>query len=219
MTKINVAVNKLPNFIANPNKTDQPSEVLPHHRCTIHLNCENSQLLDEAYKDATKDLSQPGQYSKKPMIEMTIPSSLDPTLAPPGHHVCLFFTQYTPYNLQGGWTEDAKEKYANLIFDTVEEYAPGFRESVVGKEVLCPPVLEETFGLTGGNIFHGSMSLDQLYMTRPITAAQGSTVTPSISGLYLCGSGAHPGGGVMGAPGRLAAKTATQDMKRKWEYN
>ena len=214
-----MAVNRIPNFLANPNTQNNPNEILPHHRCTIHLNCENSELLDEAYKDATKDLKKPGKYSKNPMIEMTIPSSLDPTLAPPGHHVCLFFTQYTPYDLEGGWTEDAKKKYANLIFDTVEDYAPGFKESIVGNEVLSPPVLEETFGLTGGNIFHGSMSLDQLYLTRPITGAQGPSVTPNIPGLYLCGSGAHPGGGVMGAPGRLAAKAVIQDLNQKWKYD
>ena len=219
VTKINVAVNRLPNFLANPNNTNDLNEIQPHHRCTIHLNCENSKLLDEAYKDATKDLDNPGEYSKMPMIEMTMPSSLDPTLAPPGHHVCLFFTQYTPYNLKGGWTEKAKESYANLIFDTVEDYAPGFKESIVGKEVLCPPVLEETFGLTGGNIFHGSMSLDQLYMTRPITGGNGSSVIPNIPGVYLCGSGAHPGGGVMGAPGRLAAKAVVSDMRIKWKFN
>ena len=109
VTKINVAVNRLPNFLANPNNEKDAKEIQPHHRCTIHLNCENSKLLDEAFKDATKDLDNPGEYSKMPMIEMTMPSSLDPTIAPPGHHVCLFFTQYTPYNLKGGWTESAKE--------------------------------------------------------------------------------------------------------------
>ena len=189
---------------------------MPHHKCTIHLNCENSQLLEEAYIDATAGQQQ--QYSKKPMIEMTIPSSLDPTLAPPGHHVCLFFTQYTPYSLNGGWTKEAKEQYAQLIFDTVESYAPGFKESIVGKEVLSPPDLEVTFGLTGGNIFHGAMSLDQLYFTRPIVGSVAGS-TPMVPGLHLCGSGAHPGGGVMGAPGRLAAKAVLKEMKMKWKFD
>ena len=148
MTKINVAVDRLPNFLADPNNKENANKVMPHHRCTIHLNCENSALLDEAYKDATKDCENSGKYSKNPMIELTIPSSIDPTLAPPGHHVCLFFTQYTPYNLEGGWTNEAKEKYANVIFNTVESYAPGFKQSIVGKEVLSPPDLEETFGLS-----------------------------------------------------------------------
>merc|ERR1712179_174121 len=109
---------------------------------------------------------------------MTIPSSLDPTLAPAGHHVCLIFTQYAPYHLKtGAWDEAAKEAYAETVFDSIEMYAPGFKESIVGKEVLPPPDLERIFGLTGGNIFHGAMSLDQLYMTRP-TAGHVSPATP-----------------------------------------
>ena len=130
--KINVAVNKIPNFLSNPNTS--PDTVMPHHRCTIHLNCENSQMIEDAYQvklnkvkcfinlvfiylqDAVK-----GEYSKVPMIEMTIPSSLDPTLAPPGHHVCLFFTQFAPYHPNSGpWDEEKREEYANVIFDTVE---------------------------------------------------------------------------------------------------
>ena len=216
VTKINVAVNRLPNFLANPNR--ETEKIMPHHRCTIHLNCENTQILEEAYNDARRF----GSYSKRPMIEMTIPSSLDPTLAPEGHHVCLFFTQYTPYDLPGGgWTEEAKERYADLIFDTVEEYAPGFKSSVVGKEVLSPPVLEETFGLTGGNIFHGAMSLDQLFLTRPIADLDGRVApTTPIKGLYICGSGAHPGGGVMGSPGKLAAfRTVSESNGFKWKFN
>ena len=216
VTKINVAVNQLPNFLATPNR--EAGKMMPHHRCTIHMNCENSQLLEDAYNNVLRGS---GIYSKKPMIEMTIPSSLDPTLAPKDHHVCLFFTQYTPYDLAGGWNEEAKEKYANLIFDTVDEYAPGFKASIVGKEVLSPPVLEETFGLTGGNIFHGAMSLDQLFLARPIADSQGRVApTTPINGLYICGSGAHPGGGVMGSPGRLAAARAVLDMSGvKWKFN
>lgn len=112
--KINVAVNKLPNFLANPNTDDDCP--LPHHQCTIHLNCERTEIIDEAYQAAKR-----GQYSRRPMIEMVIPSSLDPTLAPPGHHVCLLFTQYVPYNLaSGAWDEDSKEEYANVVFDNIE---------------------------------------------------------------------------------------------------
>ena len=146
-------------------------------------------------------------------------SSLDPTLAPPGQHVCLLFTQYTPYTMKNGsWDdENVREAYANLIFDTIEKYAPGFKASIVGKEVLPPPILEKTFGLTGGNIFHGSMALDQLFMTRPVAEKWIAPKTP-ISGLYLCGSGAHPGGGVMGSPGRLAAKSVAQELSAKWKF-
>ncbi|XP_061180504.1 pyridine nucleotide-disulfide oxidoreductase domain-containing protein 2-like [Saccostrea echinata] len=206
VTKINVALSRLPDFTADPNV--QKNEPMPHHQCTIHLNCEHTQLIHDAYLDA-----QLGMYSKKPMIEMVIPSSKDPTLAPPGAHVCLMFTQYTPYHLKGeGWTEQDKNAYADNVFDIVEQYAPGFKESVVGRDILTPPDLEQVFGLTGGNIFHGSMSLDQLFMTRP--TSQLSNYRTPLKGLYLGGSGAHPGGGVMGSPGRLAAQTLLSDFKK-----
>lgn len=207
VTKINVAVNKIPDFLADPNTSD--NAVMPHHRCTIHLNSEQTDMITDAYLEAKA-----GRYSKRPMIEMTIPSSLDPTLAPPGHHVVLLFTQYTPYTLAGGatWDDDARNQYADTVFDCIEEYAPGFKESVVGRDILTPPDLERVFGLTGGNIFHGAMSLDQLFMTRP-TAGSSHYRTP-VQGLYLCGSGAHPGGGVMGSAGRLAADMVTTDRKK-----
>ena len=112
--KINVAINKLPNFLANPNTEDDL--VMHHHKCTIHLNCEKTEMIDEAYQDAKK-----GQYSRTPMIEMVIPSSMDTTLAPPGHHVCLLFTQYAPYKLATGeWDDNTKEEYANVIFNSIE---------------------------------------------------------------------------------------------------
>uniref|UniRef100_A0A8C5BKN7 Pyridine nucleotide-disulfide oxidoreductase domain-containing protein 2 n=1 Tax=Gadus morhua TaxID=8049 RepID=A0A8C5BKN7_GADMO len=149
----------------------------------------------------------------RPMLEMTIPSVLDPTLAPPGAHVVSFFTQFTPYYLEGKeWTDQDKEAYADLVFDWVEQYAPGFKSSVVGRDILTPPDLERIFGLTGGNIFHGSMSLDQLYLARPLPCL--SNYRTPIKGLYLCGSGCHPGGGVMGSPGWNAALAVMADMKR-----
>lgn len=205
VTKINVAVKELPNFLADPNR--QKGEVMPHHRATIHLNCEHSDLIHDAYLDAQR-----GTFSKSPMIEMVIPSSLDPTLAPPGSHVCLLFTQYTPYDLrEGQWDDATRNQYADTVFDIIESYAPGFKDSVVGRDILTPPDIEKIFGLTGGNIFHGSMSLDQLYTSRPITKL--SNYKCPIKGLYLCGSGAHPGGGVMGVPGRQAALVALKDLK------
>ena len=112
--KINVALNKLPNFLADPNKED--NTVMPHHRCTIHLNCERTHMIEDAYQDAKQ-----GQFSRTPMIEMTLPSALDPTIAPAGHHVCLLFTQYAPYTLANGqWDEQTKEEYANVVFDSIE---------------------------------------------------------------------------------------------------
>ncbi|XP_068111454.1 pyridine nucleotide-disulfide oxidoreductase domain-containing protein 2 isoform X2 [Hyperolius riggenbachi] len=207
VTKINVAVDRLPNFLSIPNRPD--GKPLPHHQCSIHLNSESMQQLDEALEDACN-----GRPSARPMIELCIPSTLDPTLAPPGCHVISAFTQYTPYTLAGGrpWNDEDKNKYADDVFDWIEKYAPGFKSSVIGRDVLTPPDLERIFGLSGGNIFHGSMSLDQLYFARPV-AGYANYRSP-IPGLYLCGSGAHPGGGVMGAPGRNAALVAVQDLKR-----
>ncbi|KAI8512502.1 Pyridine nucleotide-disulfide oxidoreductase domain-containing protein 2 [Branchiostoma belcheri] len=208
VTKINVAVNQLPNFKAAPNTADNAP--LPHHRCTIHLNCEDSGLIDDAYHDAVAH----GIPSKKPVIEMCIPSSLDPTIAPAGCHVVTLFTQYTPYHRKDGreWDDQARNEYADRVFDNIEDYAPGFKASVVGRDILTPPDLEKTFGLTGGNIFHGAMSLDQLYQSRPVPSF-GNHRCP-IKGLYLCGSGAHPGGGVMGAAGKNAATVALADLRR-----
>lgn len=207
VTKINVAVNRLPNFLANPNIKD--NEVMPHHRATIHVNCENTEILHQAYLEGTM-----GTWSKRPMVEMVIPSSLDPTLAPKGHHVVLLFTQYTPYTLAGGrvWEDKDKEDYADNLFNCIEKYAPGFKDSVVGRDILAPPDLERIFGLTGGNIFHGAMSLDQLYTSRPTSSL--CYYRAPLSGLYLCGSGAHPGGGVMGSAGRLAALSVMKDRKQ-----
>ncbi|XP_034040991.1 pyridine nucleotide-disulfide oxidoreductase domain-containing protein 2 [Thalassophryne amazonica] len=204
VTKINVAVDKLPNFLACPTPDGKPG---PHHQCSIHLNCESLEVLDTAYKEAVN-----GRPSSRPMLEMTIPSVLDPTLAPPGCHVISLFTQFTPYHIEGReWTDQDRDAFADTVFDWVERYAPGFRGSVVGRDILTPPDLERIFGLTGGNIFHGSMSLDQLYLARPLPSL--SDYRSPIKGLYLCGSGSHPGGGVMGSPGCNAALTVMADLK------
>lgn len=140
-----VALDRIPNFLANPNKN---GEIKDLHKCSIHLNAENMDLLNESFQSSQRKK----MPSERPMIEMVIPSSLDPTLAPKGSHVCLLFTQYTPYSLgEGSWEDpNFKEAYAEKVFDVIEEYAPGFKKSVVGKEVLSPWDLECTFGLTGG---------------------------------------------------------------------
>ncbi|MED6271535.1 Pyridine nucleotide-disulfide oxidoreductase domain-containing protein 2, partial [Characodon lateralis] len=198
------AVDKLPNFLASPTPDDKPG---PQHQCSIHLNCENVDILEAAYKEAKN-----GRPSARPMVEMTIPSVLDPTLAPSGCHVVSLFTQFSPYHIEGKeWTEQDREAFADTVFDWVEQYAPGFKTSVVGRDILSPPDLERIFGLTGGNIFHGSMSLDQLYLARPLPSL--SDYRSPLKGLYLCGSGCHPGGGVMGSPGWNAALTVISDLK------
>jgi phytoene dehydrogenase-like protein len=204
VTKINVALSGLPNFTAVPNESANPA---PHHRATIHLGCESLQSIHDAYLDgANRKIP-----SQRPFIEMTIPSSLDPTLAPPGCHVVSLFTQYTPYELSTGeWTQENKNSYCDRVFDVIEEYTPGFRKLVIERDILVPKDLEDIFGLTGGNIFHGAMSLDQLYLCRP-TPSPWSYRTP-LRGLYLCGSGTHPGGGVMGSSGRICAGAVLDDL-------
>uniref|UniRef100_A0A2K6FHI7 Pyridine nucleotide-disulfide oxidoreductase domain-containing protein 2 n=1 Tax=Propithecus coquereli TaxID=379532 RepID=A0A2K6FHI7_PROCO len=206
VTKINVAVDRLPDFLAAPNAPG--GQPLPHHQCSVHLNCEDTFLLHQAFEDAMDGLP-----SRRPMIELCIPSALDPTLAPPGCHVVSLFTQYTPYALAAGkvWDEQERNAYADKVFDWIEAYAPGFKASVVGRDILTPPDLERIFGLPGGNIFHGAMSLDQLYFARPVPLH--SSYRCPLRGLYLCGSGAHPGGGVMGAAGRNAAYVVFRDLK------
>ncbi|XP_054687822.1 pyridine nucleotide-disulfide oxidoreductase domain-containing protein 2 isoform X3 [Grus americana] len=186
VTKINVAVDRLPSFLAAPNARD--GQPLPHHQCSIHLNCEGTHLLHQAFTEATH-----GHPSSRPMIELCIPSVLDPGLAPQGCHVVSLFTQYTPFKLAGGqpWDEHARNAYADTVFDCIEAYAPGFKASVIGRDILTPPDLERIFGLPGGNIFHGGMSLDQLYFARPAPSYSG--YRSPVPGLYLCGSGAHPG--------------------------
>ncbi|GCC34749.1 pyridine nucleotide-disulfide oxidoreductase domain-containing protein 2 [Chiloscyllium punctatum] len=207
VTKINVAVDRLPNFLAVPTNDGIP----PSQRIagTIHLNCEDMAYIKEAYEEACRGLP-----STRPVLELCIPSILDSTIAPPNCHVISIFTQYTPYYLQGGkeWDELERNLYADRVFDCIEQYAPGFKSSVVGRDILTPPDLEKVFGLTGGNIFHGAMSLDQLYLTRPLPSY--SNYRSPVKGLYLCGSGAHPGGGVMGSAGRNAARVVLSDLRR-----
>ena len=207
VTKINVAVNRLPNFTCLPNPT--PDRPQPIHSASIHINSESIEEIHQAFVEGANK-----RASTSPMIEMCIPSSVDPTLAPRGAHVVSLFTQYTPYSpVDGPWTAEKKEEYCNRVFNSIEEYAPGFKQSVVGKDILTPPDLEAVFGLTGGNIFHGSLSLDQLYWCRPSRNLCGPD-TP-IRNLYQCGSSIHPSGGVMGAPGLIAAERVIELLRNK----
>uniref|UniRef100_A0A8C1TY93 Pyridine nucleotide-disulphide oxidoreductase domain 2 n=1 Tax=Cyprinus carpio TaxID=7962 RepID=A0A8C1TY93_CYPCA len=206
VTKINVAVDKLPNFLAAPNSADgKPG---PHHQCSIHLNCESMEVLEEAYREG-----QQGRPSSRPMIEMTIPSVLDPTLAPPGCHVVSLFIQFTPYLLEGrrAWTDEDRERFADTVFDWVEHYAPGFKNSIVGKDILTPPDLERVFVWYICMLYHSKHSL-HLYLARPLPSV--ADYRSPVKGLYLCGSGSHPGGGVMGAAGWNSALKVLADFKR-----
>jgi phytoene dehydrogenase-like protein len=191
--KINAALSELPTFRAYPGKTPGPQ-----HRGTVHL-VPDQDFIERAYDDAKY-----GQPSREPVVECQFPSSLDETVAPPGRHLMSMFVQYAPYKLKEGSWEARKDAFADTCFDIVERYAPGFKRSVIDRQVLSPVDLERTFNLTGGNIFQGAMSLHQLFMFRPVPGYAGYR-TP-IKGLFLCGAAAHPGGGVMGAAGRNAAR-------------
>ncbi|HTU82258.1 MAG TPA: NAD(P)/FAD-dependent oxidoreductase [Candidatus Acidoferrales bacterium] len=192
--KINVALERLPSFTALPG--NDPG---PQHRGTVHL-CPDQDFIERAYDDAKY-----GRMSQQPIVECTMPSSLDPSVAPPGKHLMSMFTQYAPYELADGpWTDAKRNEYADRCFDVVEQYAPGFKASVIARQILTPVDLESTFGLTGGSIFQGAMPLHQLFMFRPVPG-YASYNTP-VKNLHLCGAAAHPGGGVMGAAGWNAAR-------------
>ena len=192
--KINVALERLPSFTALPGH-----EPGPQHFGTVHL-CPDQDFIERGYDDAKY-----GAFSREPVVECTMPSSLDSTVAPPGKHLMSMFTQYAPYTLKDGpWTDALRNEYADRCFDVVERYAPGFKASVIDRQILTPVDLEEKFGLTGGSIFQGAMPLHQLFAFRPVPGFAGYSMP--VRGLYLCGAAAHPGGGVMGASGWNAAR-------------
>jgi phytoene dehydrogenase-like protein len=200
--KINVALSELPDFTAVPGTAPGPQ-----HRGTIHIS-PTMEYIERAYDDAKY-----GRPSQHPIIEATIPSVLDDTLAPAGRYVMSMFTQYFPYKLAPGLSLDAeKEKYADRCFDLMNEYAPNFKRSVVARQVLAPADIEQRFGLTGGNIMQGVMSLSSLSFMRPVPG-YADYRTP-VRNLYLCGAATHPGGGVMGACGYNAAREILRDFKR-----
>ncbi|HEX4098261.1 MAG TPA: NAD(P)/FAD-dependent oxidoreductase, partial [Caulobacteraceae bacterium] len=165
--------------------------------------------MDRAFMDA-RTLG----WSQAPIVEMLIPSTLDDSLAPEGRHVASLFCQHTAPTLPGArsW-DDCREEVADLMIATVDAYAPGFKASVLGRRALSPLDLEREFGLVGGDIFHGQLALDQLFSARPVLG-HGDYRAP-IPGLYLCGSGTHPGGGVTGAPGHNAAREVLRDLGRR----
>jgi phytoene dehydrogenase-like protein len=191
--KINVALAELPDFHALPGRAPGPQ-----HRGTIHI-CPDQDYIERAFDDAKY-----GRPSSRPVLECTIPSVVDPTVAPPGAHLMSIFVQYAPYALREGTWDGLRESFADRCFAVLDEYAPSFTRSVIARQVLAPPDLERVFNLTGGNIFQGAMTPGQLFSFRPVPG-YADYRTP-IRGLFLCGAAAHPGGGVMGAPGLNAAR-------------
>ncbi len=197
--KINLALGELPDFRACPG-----TAVGPQHRGTIHI-CDSMDWIERAFDDAKL-----GRPSDRPMLEVTIPTSVDDSIAPPGKHLMNLFVQYAPYRLSGGknW-DDLKEGFADRCIDLLVEFAPNLRHAIEHRQVLSPLDLERELGLTGGNIFQGAMHLHQLMSLRPVPG-WADYRTP-VKGLYLCGAATHPGGGVMGACGRNAARAVLAD--------
>lgn len=200
--RMNVALSELPDFSCLPGRRKAE-----HHGSGILIS-PSLNYLQQAYRDARTQ-----GYSSAPVIELLIPSTLDASLAPPGAHVASLFCQHFPRVLPAGrsWSEQ-KQAVVDLIIRTVSDYAPNFSASILAVQALSPEDLEQRFGLVGGDIFHGQMTLDQLYWARPVPGyAQYRLPLP---GLYLCASGAHPGGGVTGAPGHNAARVMIRDLGR-----
>src|SRR5271169_1066853 len=194
--KVNLALDGLPNFTCLPGEGH-------HLRGAISIS-PSVDYMERAYDDAKY-----GNYSRRPYIDMVIPSLTDPSVAPAGKHVLSCFVQYAPYKLAKGTWDDQREAFGDNVIDTLAEYAPNIREIIVGRQILTPLDLEREFGLTQGNIFQGELSLEQLFFLRPV-AGWAYYRTP-VDGLYMCGSATHPGGGIMGANGRIASQVMLKD--------
>ncbi len=197
--KVNLALGELPNFTCLPGAG-------PHLRGAMSIS-PSVDYLERAYDDAKF-----GDYSRRPYLDMVIPSLIDPDMAPPGKHVMSIFVQYAPYQLNGGWTDAKREAFGDTVIDTLAEFAPNIRDAILHRQVVTPLDLEQEFGLTEGNIFHGELTLHQLFFLRP-ALPWGGYRTP-IKRFYQCGSGTHPGGGITGAPGRLAALRILREWGR-----
>lgn len=201
--RMNVALSELPDFRCLPG-----GSLADHHTAGI-IMAPTLRYMEQAYFDARM-----GGWSRKPIVEMLIPSTLDDTLAPPGRHVASLFCQHVAPQLPDGESWDAHRSHvADLMIDTVNEYAPNFRASVLGRQIMSPLDLERTFGLIGGDIFHGALQLDQLFSARPMLGH--ADYRGPLPGLFMCGSGTHPGGGVTGAPGHNAAREILRDFRRR----
>jgi len=195
--KVNLALDRPPEFKCRPGDGD-------HIRGDIAI-APSIDYLEKAYDEAKY-----GAFSRRPYINVVIPSLSDPTLAPPGKHVMSCFVQYAPYHLKEGadhWPEQ-REAFGDTVIDTLAEYIPGFKDTILYRQVLTPWDLEQKFGLTEGNIFHGELSLEQLLFQRPVAGY--AKYKTAVKNLWMCGSGTHPGGGIMGSGGELAAKTILQ---------
>jgi phytoene dehydrogenase-like protein len=195
--KVNLALDGLPNFTCMPGSG-------PHLRGAISIS-PSIEYMERAYDDAKY-----GRYSGRPYIDIVIPSLTDPSVAPPGKHVMSCFVQYAPYHLKEGSWDDQREAFGDTVINTIAEYAPNFKELILHRQVVTPLDLEREWGLTEGNIFQGELTLEQLFFLRP--APGWAQYRTPIKNLYMCGSATHPGGGIMGAPGRNAAMRILKEV-------
>ena len=201
--RMNVALSELPDFSALPGR-----EAADHHTAGIIL-APNLAYMESAFSDARSF-----GWSRQPVVELVIPSTLDDTLAPPGRHVASMFCQHVAPELPDGSSWDQhRDTVADLMIATVDGYAPNFKQSVIGRQIFTPLDLERTFGLIGGDIFHGALDLGQIFSARPMLGH--ADYRGPIRGLYMCGAGTHPGGGVTGAPGHNAAREILRDVRRR----
>jgi phytoene dehydrogenase-like protein len=197
--KVNIALDGLPDFKAMPGPG-------AHLRGAISIS-PGIEYMERAYDDAKY-----GHYSRRPYIDMVIPSLTDPSVAAPGKHVLSCFVQYAPYKLAEGTWDDQREAFGDTVVETIAEHAPNIKKLIVGRQVLTPLDLEREFGLTQGNIFQGELSLEQLFFLRPVPGW--AYYRTPIDNLYMCGSATHPGGGIMGAPGRIASQVILKEWKK-----
>ena len=194
--KVNLALDALPEFTCLPGNG-------PHLRGAISIS-PDFDYIEKAYDDAKY-----GNFSEVPYIDIIIPSVLDPEMAPPGKHVMSCFVQYAPYNINGGWDDQKREDFGDAVINALARFAPNIKDIILHRQVLTPADIESTFGLTEGNIFHGELSLQQLFALRP--AVKWANYKTPITNYYQCGSGTHPGGGITGSPGEMAAKKIIKD--------
>ena len=194
--KVNLALSEAPNFTCLPG-------VGPHLRGAISIS-PSVDYLERAYDDAKY-----GEVSRRPYLDVVVPSMIDPDMAPPGKHVMSIFVQYAPYHVNGGWTDARREAFGDAVVETLAEYAPNLKSAILHRQVITPADIERIVGLSEGNIFQGELTLQQMFFLRPVP--QWSRYRTPVRALYQCGSGTHPGGGVMGASGRLAALAILRD--------
>ena len=194
--KVNMALDGLPNFTCLPGEGH-------HLRGAISIS-PGIDYMERAYDDAKY-----GRFSRNPYIDIVIPSLTDPSIAPPGKHVMSCFVQYAPYHLAESNWDEQREAFGDAVVNTIAQYAPNFKDLILHRQVVTPLDLERDWGLSEGNIFQGELSLEQLFFLRPVPG-WANYRTP-VKGLYMCGSATHPGGGIMGAPGRNAAHAVLQD--------